>query len=57
LESNFRDCVRKGEIAANLTCGAKSQDPTLGLALHLAEMLVRPEEEYDAPWHGERNEP
>jgi hypothetical protein len=53
LESNLRDCVRIGKIAANLTCGAKIEDPTLSFAVfHLAEMLMRLEKEYDARWHG-----
>ena len=53
LENNLRDCVRIGKIAANLTCGAKIEDPTLSFAVfHLAEMLMRLEKEYDARWHG-----
>jgi len=54
LESSLRDCVRMGEIAANLMCGAKNEDLTLSFAVfHLTEMLMRLEKEYDARWYGE----
>jgi hypothetical protein len=58
LESSLRDCVRMGEIAANLMSGAKNEDLTLSFAVfHLAEMLMSLEKEYDARWHGERSKP
>ncbi len=58
LEPNLRDCVRMGEIAAQLMLNAKNEDAALNFAvMHLAEMLMRLEKEYDDGWHGERSKP
>jgi hypothetical protein len=58
LESNLRDCVRMGEIAAELMLNAKVEDDSLRFAVfHTTEMLMRLEKEYDARWNDERREP
>jgi hypothetical protein len=58
LEMGLRDCVRMSEITAEMILRAKLDDKGLCFAaIHLADMLMRLEKEYDARWHGERSEP
>ena len=58
LETNLRDCVRMGEIAAELMLNAKVENDGLRFAVfHTAEMLIRLEKEYDARWNDERSQP
>jgi len=54
LETSLRDCVRMGEIAAERTINARIDDSPLRFAImHLADMLIALEKEYDARWHDE----
>jgi hypothetical protein len=54
LETSLRDCVRMREIAAERTINARIDDNPLRFAImHLADMLIALEKEYDARWHGE----
>jgi hypothetical protein len=51
----FRDCVRMCEITTEMIMRANREDKSLTFAAaHLAHMLMKLEEEYDARWHGER---
>ena len=51
----LRDCVRMSEIAAEMMSRAKIDDNPLNFTVfHLASLLSKLEQEYDARWHGER---
>jgi hypothetical protein len=55
LEMSLRDCVRMCEITTEMIMRANREDKSLTFAAaHLASMLIKLEEEYDARWHGER---
>ncbi len=46
--------MRMGEIAAERTINARIDDSPLRFAImHLADMLIALEKEYDARWHDE----
>jgi hypothetical protein len=58
LEMSLRDAVRMSEIAAELMLRARMiDDKGLNFAvMHVCTMLMKLEEEYDARWHGEKQD-